>query len=103
MEPLVQERQREKNVKYQDLAADYAKVWQGYKVTVSYSHHVWRPGGDCYLEREQLMSNGMVDTREVSYRLHGGGLEGGPLFSGEDYQKTYDSHHPLLFFFEYAV
>ena len=33
-DPLIKERENEKKRKYQELAADLAKRWQGYKVTV---------------------------------------------------------------------
>lgn len=34
-ELLVQEREREKKQKYQELAADQAMIWQGYQVSVT--------------------------------------------------------------------
>lgn len=34
-EPLIQEREREKKNKYQELAADLAKQWPGFKISVT--------------------------------------------------------------------
>ncbi len=35
LDHLVQRREAEKKVKYQELAADLANQWQGYRVTVT--------------------------------------------------------------------
>lgn len=57
--PGVEGRELEKKAKYQNLAADLAKVWKGYRVTID-----GRPGADDRLKRH-LKRAKILDSTEI--------------------------------------